>query len=232
MRTLDTQRGRTLKAITCAMTATVALVASGCSGDASNQADGDPAVMTTSAGPSPSEATAALDTTGWTTYTSETYDLRLAYPPGWTETSAIRRWRSDLDVADALSPAHERFRSSAGDVGVSVWTAPLDPATREETTDYLVAWVEDYCEASENTPCSGIADRAVELCLEKRDCHPGLLVPFESDVQAFFSGGDYAADAMTIVAVWRPESDASVAPYGGARRLLEGFLSTMDVRPS
>ena len=92
---------------------------------------------------------------------------------------------------------------------MSVWTAPLDPSTREETTAYVQAWVEDYCEATENLPCTGIDDRAVELCLEKRDCHPGLLVPFQSDAQAFFSGGDYAADAMTIVTVWRPESDSS-----------------------
>ena len=115
---------------------------------------------------------------------------------------------------------------------MSVWTAPLDPTTREETYGYLEAWVEDYCEATENTPCTGIEDRAVELCLEKRDCHPGLLVPFQEDVHAFFSGGDYAQDAMTIVAVWRPETDSSVAPYGGSQRLLEAFLSTMDVRPN
>ncbi len=115
---------------------------------------------------------------------------------------------------------------------MSVWAAPLDPTTREETTDYLETWVEDYCQASGNTPCTGIADRAVDLCLEKWDCHPGLLVPFKDDVQAFFSGGIYAQDAMTVVAVWRPESDSSVVPYGGSQRLLEGFLSTMGVWPA
>ena len=85
---------------------------------------------------------------------------------------------------------------------------------------------------SGNSPCTGIADRAVELCLEKWDCHPGLLVPFENDVQAFFSGGIYAQDAMTVVAVWRAESSRHVARYGGSRRLLEAFLSTMEVWPS
>ena len=67
---------------------------------------------------------------------------------------------------------------------------------------YLQDWIENYCEESGNSPCSGIDDRAVELCLEKWDCHPGLLVPFKYDVQAFFSGGIYAQDAMTVVAVW------------------------------
>ena len=64
------------------------------------------------------------------------------------------------------------------------------------------------------------------------DRHPGLLVPFENDVQAFFSGGIYAQDAMTVVAVWRAESSRHVARYGGSRRLLEAFLSTMEVWPS
>ena len=59
-----------------------------------------------------------------------------------------------------------------------------------------------------------------------------FLVPFKDDVQAFFSGGIYDADAMTVVAVWRGETDSSVEPYGGSRRLLEGFLSTMQVWPA
>ena len=131
-----------------------------------------------------------------------------------------------------LSPAHEAFLSPDGHVRVSVWNAPLDASTREESIPYLVEWVEDYCEESGNSPCTGIADRAVELCLEKWDCHPGLLVPFENDVQAFFSGGIYAQDAMTVVAVWRRESSRHDGAYGGSQRLLEAFLSTMEVWPS
>ena len=51
-------------------------------------------------------------------------------------------------------------------------------------------------------------------------------------MQAFFSAGIYDADAMTVVAVWRGESDSAVSPYGGAQRLLEAFLSTMEVWPA
>ena len=145
-------------------------------------------------------------------------------------------------MTDSTSPAHDAFVDPSGD-RVSAWEAPLDPegnaACREvvertcvETNAYLLAWVEDYCDASSNSPCTGIADRAVELCLEKCDCHPGLLVPFEDDVQAFFSGGIYAPDAMTVVAVWRADSDPHVARYGGAQRLLESFLATMEVWPA
>jgi hypothetical protein len=183
---------------------------------------------TTSAAP----AVDPLESQGWATYTSERYDFKIGHPSDWTEDPADRDWQSDADSADPLSPAHEAFESPSGDVRVSAWSVPIDPDTREESIEYLVAWVEAYCEATGNTPCTGVADRAVDLCLEKWDCHPGLLVPFENDVQAFFSGGIYDAGAMTVVAVWRAESAAPVAPYGGAQRLLEGFLSTMQVWPA
>jgi hypothetical protein len=174
----------------------------------------------------------ALPTGSWETYRSTRYDFRVGRPPTWTEEPATRDWSWESDVEDHLSPAHEAFLSRDGHVRLSVWNAPLDPSTREESLAYLVSWVEDYCQESGNSPCTGIAGRAVELCLERRDCHPGLLVPFENDVQAFFSGGIYAQDAMTVVAVWRGESSPFVARYGGSRRLLEAFLSTMDVWPS
>ncbi len=56
-------------------------------------------------------------------------------------------------------------------------------------------------------------------------------MPFQNDVQAFFTGGIYG-DRMVVVAVWWGESDRAVEPYGGARRLLEAFLSTMSVFPA
>lgn len=173
-----------------------------------------------------------LKTGSWDTYTSTRYDFTIGHPTGWTEEPANRDWSWESDVADHLSPAHEAFFSRNGHVRVSAWNAPLDASTREDSIPYLVSWVESYCMDSGNSPCTGIEARSVELCLEKWDCHPGLLVPFENDVQAFFSGGIYASDAMTVVAVWRGESSRYTARYGGSRRLLEGFLSTMEVWPS
>jgi hypothetical protein len=180
----------------------------------------------------PSRSQPPLKTRSWETYESITYDFTIGRPQNWTEEPATRKWTWELDIRDHLSPSHVAFLSRNGHVRVSAWNAPLEPSTREESTAYLVEWIEDYCEQSGNSPCTGIADRAVELCLEKWDCHPGLLVPFEHDVQAFFSGGIYAQDAMTVVAVWRPDSSRYVAPYGGSQRLLEAFLSTMEVWPS
>ena len=209
-----------------------------------DRATGIEPIGTPSPSPTTSTAPEPMDAGGWTTYTSGLYDFQVGHPADWTEAPASRRWVSGTDVADALSPAHEDFIAPGGEVRVSAWDAPLEapagsavcPDVKDrdcvESIAFLEAWAEDYCEASGNTPCRGIEDRAIELCLEKRDCHPGLLVPFRDDVQAFFSGGIYDADAMTVVAVWRGESDSSVAQYGGAQRLLEAFLSTMEVWPA
>jgi len=183
---------------------------------------------------SPSTAIEPGDTKTWTTYTSDQYGFRVGHPPDWTVIPASRGWRSDVDTADWLSSAHDTFQSPGGDVLVSVWNVPLDSGTSIDSIADIEAWVETYCEESSNTPCAGIDDRAVELCLENRDCHPGLLVPFANDVQAFFDGGNDSDEAgpMTVLAVWRPESHRSTAPYGGSQRLLEAFLSTMQVWPA
>lgn len=173
----------------------------------------------------------ALETESWDAYTSTRYDFTIGHPPDWTEEPATRDWTWKSDIADHLSPAHEAFFSRNDHVRVSAWNAPLEDSSHVDSIPYLVSWVESYCRESGNSPCTGIAARAVELCLEKWDCHPGLLVPFENDVQAFFSGGIYASDAMTVVAVWRGESSRHTARYGGSRRLLEAFLSTMEVWP-
>jgi hypothetical protein len=180
---------------------------------------------------SPSPMTEPIDTTNWTTYTSDQYGFEVGHPPDWEEIPANRGWRV-ADADDPRSPAHDTFRSPSDAVRVSVWSVPFNRGTSIDSSGDVEAWVEQYCEGSRNTPCSGIGDRAVELCLEVWDCHPGLLVPFRDAVHAFFSGGIYDGEAMTVVAVWRRESAPEAAPYGGAQRLLEAFLSTMAVWPA
>ena len=124
----------------------------------------------------------------------------------------------------------EDFTSPIGDVRVSAWAVRAAFGSTVAGLVEVEAWIEDYCQKANETPCAGIPDRAVPLCLERRDCHPGLLVPFEEDVLAFFTNGAPGSD-LIIVAVWRPESDPTVLPYGGARRLLESFLASMCVWP-
>jgi hypothetical protein len=236
-----------------ATVAVVAVIAFGVTTIGQDRSDGIGPIGTPSPSPTPSTATnGPIDTTTWTPYTAARYnpygEALVGHPPDWTVVPATREWKFDTDAADPLSPAHESFVDPTGDIRVSIWEVPLDTVAANsecadlqgrpfrmcvETVDYVLAWVDDYCKASGiTTPCGEIEDRGVELCLEQMDCHPGVLVPFESAVLAFVNGGIYNADAMTVVALWRGESDPSVAPYGGAQRLLEGFLSTMQVWPA
>jgi hypothetical protein len=182
--------------------------------------------------PSPSTPTASpISTTSWSTYQSDRYGFSIGYPSDWTSAPADHDWTLAGDGADWRSTGQEVFRAPNNAIRVSAWSIPVDRGATPETSEAVEAWVVAYCNASANTGCDQIHDRAVPLCVEARDCHPGLLVPFEGDVQAFFTGGIYG-DTMVVVAVWWGESDPAVAPYGGARRLLEAFLSTMQVWPA
>lgn len=188
---------------------------------------------TPTASPNVSPTASPLDTSGWVPYTSERYGFTISHPPGWDELPASRAWSYEADTNDWLSPGMEAFFTPAGiGVRVSAWAVPLEPGfTNDPTWADVEAWVEEFCEKTDKAPCStAVQDRAVQLCLEARDCHPGLLVPFESEVKAFYA--DCCADQMVVVVVWWGESEPAVAPFGGSRRLLEAFLSTMDVWPA
>ena len=95
--------------------------------------------------------------------------------------------------------------------------------------DQVLVWAEQYCELEGLTPCEGVADRAVHLCIEKWDCHPALLVPFEEGTVAFVAGGIFPEPQ--VIAVWHAESDPDLEQYGGAQTLLEAYLLTVGVCP-
>ncbi len=216
----------------CRWSAATALLVTGCSTAPEPQAEPAKTTSGPSATPAPDApelSNEPTDTSGWKTYTSARYRLRVGHPPDWTVTPATRGWRP-TDAGNRQSAAHEVFESPSTGIRVSVWKAKLDSRTQETAAD-IETWVEGYCEKSRNTPCTGIPDRAVDLCLEKWDCHPGLLVPFHDDVQAFVTGG-ISGQWITIAAVWQAESAPAVEEYGGSRRLLEAFLSTMHVWPA
>jgi hypothetical protein len=84
--------------------------------------------------------------------------------------------------------------------------------------------MEAYCTASAGRDCTGVADRAVPQVTG--DGHPGLgTFGPETDTMAFFLKGD----VVYVTAIWRGETDPSVAPYGGGHALLEAYLSTMTL---
>ena len=76
-----------------------------------------------------------------------------------------------------------------------------------------------------NSPCTALQSSTVPASM---DGHAGRLVQFKSDTQAFIPVGG----RLYIVACWRAENEPSVVPYGGARRLVEGYLSTMRLVPA
>jgi hypothetical protein len=172
-----------------------------------------------------------LSLPGWKTYHSDQYGFDMGYPAGWSVAPANRGWTYAADATDPLSPANDAFLTPDQSVRVSAWSVPTDDGTTLEDRSPLATWVESYCRRTQETPCKGISTRAVPLCLERRDCHPGFLVPFAEDTLAFFTGGIAPEGKVVVVAVWRPESGPNVAPYGGARHLLEAFLSTLHVWP-
>ena len=168
--------------------ALVWILASGALVHDRDTAEPAPAQPPSSTSPPPT-AEEPINTESWTTYKSSQYGVKVGHPPNWSEIPARRAWEFDTDAAGPPGRAAETFLSAAGSVAVSAWNVPLDAGTSIESIADLEAWVTQYCQASDSEPCSDIDDRAVELCLEKWDCHPGLLVPFNYDVQAFFTGG-------------------------------------------
>lgn len=177
---------------------------------------------------SPSSPT---DTSAWMTYHSDRYGFDTGYPTDWTVEPADHDWTIDADSKDFLSRGQEAFIAPGRTIRVSAWSVPIGPTPDMQDPALIEAWIKDYCQKSSNSPCTGIHERAVPLCVETRDCHPGLLVPFADDVQAFATGGIYDRK-LVVVAVWWGETAPAVAPYGGSRRLLEAYLSTMNIWPA
>ena len=169
--------------------------------------------------PSASPTPSPLDTSVWVPYTSERYGFTIAHPDGWAENPADRDWNFESDVqAWAHLESTDHFLDARGSVGVSAWSTTVAPGPTVE------AWMDAYCAGQDAGPCTGIQDGAVDV--ETRDQHAGRLVfgP-DTDTISFILDGQ----TMYVVAVWRGETDPAVQPYGGARALLEAFLSTMTL---
>ena len=177
---------------------------------------------TATVAPSPSLAIGA-------TYTSSVYGFSIGYPQGWrVDATAKRRWGAAIDaLADFSSPAVDTFSNAAGTVAFSAWQVPHEADIDLESRQDLLAFAETFCGATEDAPCTGIPERAIQMCRERRDCHPALIVPFEDDVLAFFGGTE--DDSVNVVAVWWGDSAPEVAEYGGSIALLKSILASMNV---
>lgn len=179
-------------------------------------------------GPSPSPAPVAtvvptvlglIDTTSWATYNSTRYGFSIGYPTAWHTTASSHAWVFPTDATEFPPSAGETFESAAGDVAVSAWSLPIAPGTS------ISAWLQSYCAVAEaNSTCSTIPARTINVDIEG---HSGLLVAYKEDTQAYVQIGDQ----LYIVGCWRAETDPTVAIFGGATRLLKGFLATLHLPP-
>ena len=165
--------------------------------------------------PSPAPTVVPLDTSSWVLFGSAHNWLGILFPREWVEVAADHDWTLPKDAAWPNTAA-DRFTSPDGQIVVAAWSVPIEPGTTLED------WIAEYCPLN-TTPCTGIAQRAVPIFTEREKQNQGLLVPFDGNAQAFFLHGE----RIWVVAVWRGESDPSVAPYGGARRLLQAFAESM-----
>jgi hypothetical protein len=171
--------------------------------------------------PSPTTAPAAtLDTAAWTTYTSTRYGFTIGHPADWPVIPSNHNWAFPADATDFPPSGGETFHSPAGDVAVSAWSVAVAPGTT------ITSWLQTYCPAAESdSPCSSLGSSTIGTSM---DGHAGSLVRYKEDTQAYILIGN----RLYIVGCWRPESDPTVAPYGGATRLLNGYLSTMHLLPA
>lgn len=175
-----------------------------------------------SASPSPSRAPSStpslLDTSSWVVYESDRYGFSISHPDDWTEDPADHDWTFEKDIKAWESTGTDSFLNAEGSVRASAWSVAVAPGT---TVD---SWMEAYCAGQNEGPCTGLQDGAVDVQTE--DQYPGRLVfgP-DQDTMAFFLDGQ----TMYVVAIWRGETDPTVQPYGGARRLLEAFSSTLTL---
>ena len=79
-----------------------------------------------------------------------------------------------------------------------------------------------WCDATTPTGCAGLP--AVVVGAETGDGHAGVLSQFGDTMAAFVDG-----ETVYVVALWRSETDPSVLAYGGARRLIEAYISTLSL---
>lgn len=166
----------------------------------------------------PTPTLGPIDTTGWVPYTSPRYGFTIKHPSDWTEVPADRDWTFERDIETWLSTATESFYTERfGDgVKVSAWAVRVAPGTTAE------AWIKSWCDGTNTLPCVGLPGRSHPVT--SADGHSGVFTQQTDTIAAFV-----VDETVYALAIWRGEDDPSVTPYGGATRLLEGFITTLQV---
>jgi hypothetical protein len=211
----------TAAAIVLAVGAVSILALSNRGGGPGGVAPSSSAAVSTMPSPSVAASSAPLSTAGWIPFASTRYGYTIAYPPGWTATQAERAWAFDVDrLTTPLTTADHFLGGPIGNqVGVSGWSTDVPAGTSED------AWLTSYYanDATQPPNCGVTPDTFAPTTV---DGHPARMATSNcDDTQAFV----FIGQRVYIFGIWRDESNPSVTPYGGARRLLDAFLSTVTI---
>lgn len=188
------------------------------SAGSASPASAGPATAEPSASPSTTSPIDPNDPSAWLPFVSERYGFSLAYPADWEAHHASGEWVFPEDTAWPDGVEHGDWfylDGPDGSVAASAWSVVLPSGTSADE------WFDDYC-AIEVTPCE-TTDQKSPASL---DGHAGWFVA-GSDPQAYFGIGD----RIYLLVIWQPEDNAALTPYGGGRRLVESFVSTMRLSP-
>jgi hypothetical protein len=158
-----------------------------------------------------------IDTSTWTTYISNRYGFSIGRPANWKVKQVSNHdWTVSADH-DWQTTASEGFAAADESVYATAWSVAVPAGTSAD------AWILAYCQSGATGPCTGLQAASTPVSM---DGHPGVLIN-TMDTEAF----TLVANRMYVVAVWESFDDPRTAPYGGADRLVEGFLSTMHLLP-
>jgi hypothetical protein len=211
--------------------------------------------------PTPSPPpTEAIETTDWVPFSSDRYGFDLTIPSTWTASRSTRAWSLDIDRTDWLTPAADRFMSPGSNLLFTVFAAPLParmssdawiaaylapgagaspgpcaPTARDLGQISVDGRPATFWAEPDEAACGGshafvVVDDRIYVFTVWRSGNEPLLKAFLSTVR-FRPAADAASTTGPVAAVWWGELAPAVAPYGGSRRLLEAFLSTMNVWP-
>ena len=197
----------------------------------------------TAAAASPTASSVALPSTApgssevapgimaWTPYTSPVYGITFGYPDGWTlYSAATRAWQEGATDGDRSSETFMNPELRDGDqIALGVWRQPVGTGDDITSREGLAAWFEAHRCDDQVDACETVSDIAVPMCVGHVACLPAVLMPLSDSTQAVFA--DPGSDLITIVSLGRPDDFPAAARYGGAVRLLESILATMDVWP-
>ena len=168
-----------------------------------------------------------LETSRWTTYTSERYQFTIGHPATWTVIESTHTWEQETDSINWDSGALETFVPPDESMYLAAWSVDVDPAMT------LAQWVRAFCEQYVAS-CTAIEAMSEPASANAGD-HEGILLSWDDGMTAFFPtwyedaepGSIWEQPAPSggriyIVESGRPDS----GPYR-ARELIEAFSASL-----